>query len=168
MLQIVSGDHQNGGAGQLLAQPFTVVVKDAFGVLLSNAPVVFSIVQGGGSFAPSAFARTDSSGQARATLRLAASPLGSSLIRATAGVGTHAATVDFTATLVSPPAAPASVTVTKNTDGSYDLTWGDRSDNEDGFAIELWNSVTHEYEVIGTAPANRTSAHVNPDRTLAP
>lgn len=47
-LTVVSGDHQNAAAGMFNAQPFVLSVRDASGVPLANAPVVFTVQSGGG------------------------------------------------------------------------------------------------------------------------
>ncbi|MBF0262118.1 MAG: Ig-like domain-containing protein, partial [Magnetococcales bacterium] len=64
-----SGTGQSGTAGAALANPFGVIVKDAFNNVVSNAPVTFAVASGGGSLS-STTANTNTSGIATSTLTL--------------------------------------------------------------------------------------------------
>ena len=89
----VSGDGQQGLAGEQLAAPFVVSVLDQEGSAFAGAVVTFSVTAGGGTLAATT-ATTDASGRARTTLTLG-SELGTNTVAATvAGLGT----VTFTAT----------------------------------------------------------------------
>ena len=67
------GDAQFGGAGNALATPFGVVLKDKNDVPVANAPVTFAVTAGGGSVTP-AVANTNAAGQATSVLTLGATP----------------------------------------------------------------------------------------------
>ena len=91
----VSGDNQQGLAGEPLAKPFVVSVLDQNGAAFAGAVVTFSITAGGGTLS-TATATTNANGRARSTLTLGPD-LGTSTVVATvAGLET----VTFTATAV--------------------------------------------------------------------
>ena len=90
----VSGDSQEGLAGEQLATPFVVSVRDEDGSAIAGAVVSFSVT-GGGTLS-STTATTDANGRARSTLTLGSEP-GTNTVSATVeGLGT----VTFTATTV--------------------------------------------------------------------
>ena len=68
-LVVVSGDNQHGVTGTPLGSPFVVRVDDIKDYALPGKLVMFSIVSGGGHLSTTT-ARTDSRGEARATLTL--------------------------------------------------------------------------------------------------
>ena len=72
----ITGDNQSGAVGQLLPEPFVVVVQDAGGNPVANQPVEFAVESGGGSFEGSATLQqlSDSDGRASARLRLGPDP----------------------------------------------------------------------------------------------
>ena len=92
----VSGDGQQGQAGQQLAKPFVVSVLDQNGAAFAGASVTFSVTAGGGTL--SAATTTDANGRAATRLTLGSD----------AGTNTVAATVEgldpvtFTATAIMP------------------------------------------------------------------
>ena len=65
----VSGDSQSGMAGDALATPFVVEVKDEDGGVIAGIPVTFSVTAGGGSLSATS-ATTDRNGRAETTLTL--------------------------------------------------------------------------------------------------
>ncbi len=157
----LSGDYQFGAPGIELPEPLVVEVQDSNGNILRNAPVLFSI---GGQFLSSP--RTDSDGRASIFFTTSEELGAQSVVKASAGDLPIQASVEFHVGNVAPPLAPSGVTIVRNADGSIDMTWEDNSNNEADFAIELRNA-DGEWEYIGTVPANTTSVHINPDRTIA-
>ncbi len=69
----IPGDGQQGPAGAILDQPFTVLVLDQHGDPLAGATVTFTVTAGGGTVSVET-ATTDSSGRAAATLTLGSGP----------------------------------------------------------------------------------------------
>ena len=65
----VSGDSQSGTAGDALANPFVVEVKDEDGETTEGVPVTFSVTAGGGRLSATS-ATTDRNGRAETTLTL--------------------------------------------------------------------------------------------------
>ena len=94
-LRKLSGDNQQGLAGEQLAAPFVVSVLDEDAAGIAGAVVTFSVTAGGGTLSTST-ATTDANGRARSTLTLGSEP----------GANTVSATVEglepvtFTATAV--------------------------------------------------------------------
>ena len=72
-LILVSGNNQNGTAGQQLAAPIVVQVTDAGGNLLANVPVSFQVVAGTATLS-NVSSVTDSNGFAQATVTLGGTP----------------------------------------------------------------------------------------------
>ncbi|PTY03492.1 hypothetical protein DB346_06340 [Verrucomicrobia bacterium LW23] len=103
-LSIVSGNSQSAEAGTFLPSPLRVLVTDAQGSPLVNAPVTFSVQSGGGTLAETSGGtgdltfqtRTDSNGMAQAYFKLPESG-NPGVIAVTAGT---AAPITFTATLM--------------------------------------------------------------------
>ena len=93
----VSGDGQEGQAGEPLAKPFVVSVLDEDGVAMAGVAVSFSATAGGGTLS-STTVTTDANGRARSTLTLGSDE----------GTNTVSATVEgldpvtFTATAITP------------------------------------------------------------------
>lgn len=99
-----SGNSQTGVAGQLLSQPFTVVVRNAAGAPLGNVRVTWQITAGGGTLAQSV---STSSSDGRALTRLTlGTTAGSNSVRATVE---GLAPVSFSATGTPGPVASISV-----------------------------------------------------------
>jgi len=65
-----SGDNQSGPAGQALAQPFVVTVRDQYGNPVSNFPVNFVVTSGGGTLSNAQPVNTQANGQASTVLTL--------------------------------------------------------------------------------------------------
>jgi alpha-tubulin suppressor-like RCC1 family protein len=113
ILLLISGDYQSGALGAFLAQPLVTKVTAANGTPLVNAPVTYSVSQGGGllSSAPTGqplsstlILRTASNGQASAYYQRASSnPSGIDVINATAGTGGLTAQVNFSEGKVGTP-----------------------------------------------------------------
>ena len=164
-IQILSGNGQAGLPAKSLKSRLTVQVIDSVtGQPVANAPVVFTPSSGRVS---RSLVRADSSGRVGVTFTTPESP-GSSTILAAAGAGS----VLFTATTVEsaellPPNAPSEFTTIYNLDGSRTLSWRDNSENEDVFVIWTKNEQNAWVE-IGTVPANKTTATITPEGTLAP
>jgi hypothetical protein len=97
----VSGDGQNGVAGEPLAQPLVVRVQHADGRPIAGIPVTFSVAAIYGSVSP-ATSVSDANGQVTVQWTLGAFPYG---VRATASIPSAAAEVAFTATSSPGPVA---------------------------------------------------------------
>ncbi|MDZ7374284.1 MAG: Ig-like domain-containing protein [candidate division KSB1 bacterium] len=71
-VEYVSGDGQVGRAGELLENPFVVLVRDSLNNPAPDYEVTYRVVEGGGRFDgdTTRVVRTDDSGRARATLRV--------------------------------------------------------------------------------------------------
>ena len=69
----VSGDEQQGPAGEQLAAPFVVSVLDEDGLAFAGAVVTFAVTAGGGTLS-AATATTDANGRAATTLTLGSDP----------------------------------------------------------------------------------------------
>ena len=69
----VSGDEQQGPAGEQLAAPFVVSVLDEDGLAFAGAVVTFAVTAGGGTLS-AATAMTDVNGRAATTLTLGSDP----------------------------------------------------------------------------------------------
>jgi hypothetical protein len=128
-LSLVSGDGQAGTVGTALPQPLAVLVRDTGGNPVSGVLITWSIVDGGGSLAPTT-SLTDASGVATTawTLGTVTTPTDSTQLARATGVGSpvnfiatsRAGAVSATQTLVTvDPAsvgasrtAPVTVTVT--------------------------------------------------------
>ena len=164
-LTVLGANPQTAQPGEWLAEPLTVLVTGKNGSGLVNAPVTFSLISGAGTLSSSSV-RTDSQGQAMVAFQNAPSE-GTATIAATANFGNEGSrTVEFVARSQYPPKAADGVSVTKNADGSMDMTWEDRSDNEEEFVIRVRNHQTGGWEEIGSVPANVTNVHIGADHTL--
>ena len=73
ILEIISGDEQQGSPGAALAYPLVVEVRDQYGNPLPNVPVTFTITTGEGELLV-ASKTTDAKGCASATLTLGSDP----------------------------------------------------------------------------------------------
>jgi hypothetical protein len=102
----ISGDNQNGIAGQTLTLPLIVQANDGLGNPVSNAAVVFTASQGIGSATPTS-AATNAQGQASTQFRLGTA-IGLAQHPIAAVTGTTIST-SFSATATAPS-------------GSYDIT----------------------------------------------
>ncbi len=72
-IEKVSGDNQYGYAGEPLADPIVVVVKDQFGNPMSGVSVSFAVITGGGTVSPSD-QDTNEQGKAQANWTLGPNP----------------------------------------------------------------------------------------------
>jgi hypothetical protein len=93
---VISGNEQTGSAGAPLPASLLIEVRDARSRAIPGVPVTWSVVDGGGSLAPSA-SSTSMVGRADASWRLG-SALGTQVARASAGP----ISVDFTAQATPP------------------------------------------------------------------
>ena len=91
----VSGDGQQGQAGEQLAKPFLVLVLDEDGAAIAGAVITFTVTAGGGTMS-STTAMTNSSGRAARTLTLGDEPGTNTVAVSVAGLDP----VTFTATAV--------------------------------------------------------------------
>ena len=91
----ISGDGQQGQAGEQLAKPFVVLVSDEDGATMAGVVVTFSVTAGGGTMS-STTATTNASGRAARTLTLGDEPGTNTVDVSVAGLDP----VTFTATAV--------------------------------------------------------------------
>jgi hypothetical protein len=102
-IRLVSGNHQVGMIGSVLAEPLVIALEDASGAPISGKSVIFKVTQndgtvsGGGKSGPTAIVPTDAQGQAHVqwTLGMRAGAGGNSIDAYAVGV---AGTAVFTAT----------------------------------------------------------------------
>ena len=94
----LTGDRQQGPAGDALAHPFVVFVRDQQGKPLEGAEVTFAVTAGGGTLSATT-ATTDEHGRAAATLTLGNQPGASTVTASAAGLDP----VTFTATAEATP-----------------------------------------------------------------
>ena len=92
----VSGDNQQGLAGEQLAAPFVVSVLDEDGTAIAGAVVTFSVTAGGGALS-STTATTDANGRARSTLTLGSEPGTNTVVATVAGLEPETFTTTTTA-----------------------------------------------------------------------
>ncbi|MDD5262276.1 MAG: hypothetical protein PHD76_10570 [Methylacidiphilales bacterium] len=175
---IVSGNNQTSDPGTFAANPLLIQVTDsATGLPLSNAPITFSVTQGGGKLTTintpvaqqydSLPMRTDINGYAVVYQGTTANvyylqPAGEGIISqisVTAGTG-FPAQFTVTTNYISVPADPSNFSVTTNGDGSLTYSWQDNSGNETGFVIQYQQS-NGNWVQLGTVGANQTSFTVD-------
>ncbi len=106
LMTIVSGDNQQGYAGEELAQPLVVKISDRFGNGRANQTVTFSVVTGGGSFSGStpAVVTTDTLGHAAVVFH-AGTRTGLHQIEADANPGLGIGARVFASIMISSPRA---------------------------------------------------------------
>jgi hypothetical protein len=107
----VSGDGQNAAAGEALAEPLIVEVRDALGNPVTGATVVFAVSQGGGSVAPTSVT-TSADGRASTTLTMGPTVETPQLV--SASIPATAISVSFTATAIAGPPASISLAAGNN------------------------------------------------------
>ena len=91
----VSGDNQQGLAGEQLAKPFVISVLDEDGAAIAGAVVTFSVTAGGGTLSATSVT-TDANGRARTTLTLGSEPGTNTVVATVAGLESET----FTATAI--------------------------------------------------------------------
>jgi hypothetical protein len=106
-ITLSSGNGQSAAAGATLAAPLVVTVEDADGQPISGFTVSFAVTAGGGNLS-AASVRTNSLGQAQATLTLGDAP-GQNLVEAR-GTGLAGSPVVFMATGLVRPASRLALT----------------------------------------------------------
>ncbi len=177
-LSILSGNNQTSDPGTFAANPLVIQVTDsATGLPLSNAPVTFSVSQGGGKLTTantpvaqqydSVQMRTDNDGYAVVYQGATANvyylqPVGegiASQISATAGTA-FPAQFTVTTNYISVPAAPTGVSVSTNSDGSKTIAWTDASNNETGFVISRSDDGGLTWSEVATVAANTVTCSV--------
>ena len=113
-LSIVSGDNQTGFAGESLANPFVVQVRDQFSDPLEGATVTFTVTAGGGALSAGT-AMTDANGRAESTLTLGTEPGTNTVEASVEGI---AETETFSGEATLPPPIPT--TLSSISDGEQD------------------------------------------------
>ena len=177
-LFIVSGTDQTGAPDSDAPQSLMVYAMGKDGQALADAPVKFSVEDGtlhlltDASSPPSAslVLRTDDSGICRANVHLPKTPDTVVRIMVSAGVGAAVSTVEFTATSKVVPRSvgtgvvscfsPTDQAAVLNGDGSVDVSWENRTDDET--CIKIWIRVPGAWKLALTVPAHSTSAHIPP------
>jgi hypothetical protein len=174
-LTLISGSGQVGPPNGLVAAPLVVSVTDSSNNPINNAPVVFTVGQGGGmvqvssvgALATSVTARTGSSGQARVFFQLPNTTSTTSQITCSATIGFQSTNVIFSETSGNgtgnypSPYAPSNVSARLNTDGSVDISWVTAADPSDTSLIPIRYQATDGTWVTNAyAPAGSTSYHL--------
>lgn len=96
-IAVHDGNHQAGSAGDAVAIPPSVIVKDASGNPVAGVPVTFAVASGEGTVNPATAVTTDSSGIATVTSWTLGTTAGANALTATA-TGIPGSPVTFTAT----------------------------------------------------------------------
>ncbi len=112
-LQVVSGNGQLSRPGILLAEPLKVRVKDAFGNVMSDTPVVFTVIEGEGSIVETQPVLTDSNGIVQARWRLG--PIGKQRVRVLPSQGTSDPVYFIASIINAAPVISAPAELTANT-----------------------------------------------------
>ena len=107
VLSIISGDNQTGLAGETLANPFVVEVRDGNDTPVAGVTVTFTVLTGGGTLSVTT-GTTDANGQSESTLTLGSDP-GANTVEVSAENIDE--TVTFNAEAVLPPPTPMSLSV---------------------------------------------------------
>ena len=142
---------------------------------LVNAPINFTVTQGGGQVQKSSNSspgtaitvQTDPNGQAKAFFQLPASTNNTSQISAVPGTGNYPVTAQFTessdggGTAYNSPFAPTNVVATMNLDGSADVSWTNNADPTDPTPTNIrYKDVNGNLQILTTVPAGVSSYHI--------
>ena len=173
VLSIISASSQSGSPGCAVAHSLVVMVTDHDGNPLVDAPVHFA-VDGGGRYlltqasspdSPSLLLRSDGSGQCHANLHLPKEPNTRIHITASVGTGEQVAKASFTALTndgtdgeSSSCFDPTDLVAQGDSDGSLDISWQNRTDDET--AIKVWLRMSEGWKLMLTLPPHSTSAHI--------
>jgi hypothetical protein len=174
VLAIVSGSDQTGSPDSGGPESMVVSVTDTNGRPLVDAPVNFTVDGGGQNLltaitspdSPSLLMRTGSNGYARANVHLPKNPGDRITITASAGIPGHISKVKFSAGAADDGSGggscfdPADVSATQNPDGSIDVTWVNRTQEDS--CIKVWVRTPGAWKLGITVPAHSTSAHIPP------
>ena len=106
-LMKISNDNQSGFAGEALANPFIVEIRDQFDDPLEGVTVAFAVSAGDGALSP-ATATTDANGQAESTLTLGNDPGGNTVMVSVEGI---AEIVTFNAEASIPQSEPTTLLI---------------------------------------------------------
>ena len=106
-LMKISNDNQSGFAGEALANPFIVEIRDQFDDPLEGVTVAFAVSAGDGALSP-ATATTDANGQAESTLTLGNAPGGNTVMVSVEGI---AEIVTFNAEASIPQSEPTTLLI---------------------------------------------------------
>ena len=108
-INILQGNNQSGNLGQSLPTSFLVQVTDASGNPLPQIAVSWKVLSGAITLSQES-TTTDTNGKASAQGTLGNTP-GQAQVQVTAGSGSNQITATFTATINTPPASTANITV---------------------------------------------------------
>ncbi len=157
----ISGDYQLAVSGTYCISPYIVLVLDASGAPLKNAPVVHSVTAGSGSLDSSSssatqkIVRSDAYGRTPDVFFYQTETVGNtSTITSQAG----ASSVSYEAGVLTQrsgtrPVPTTNVTREINPDGSLTVSWTDNSDNEHNTKVLHRDSHGRTWQV-GVAPAD--------------
>ena len=174
-LNIISGNGQTGPPNGFVPAPLIVSVTDGNGNPLVNAPITFTVGQGGGQVQKSSNSspgtaitvQTDPNGQAKAFFQLPASTNNTSQISAVPGTGNYPVTAQFTESsdggggTYASPFDPSNVVASMNSDGSGDVSWTNNADPTDTESIDvMYKDINGHWQVLTNAPAGTTSYHI--------
>ena len=181
----ISGDQQTGSPGGFVPKALLVSVTDGNGNSLPNAPVSFSVSQGGGqvqassSGSPNASITvlTDASGQAKAYFQLPNVASNTSQIVVTPVAQSGSASPVFTESSdaglgsgggggnpAPSPFAPTNVVANLNLDGSVDVSWTNNADPTDQTPIAIqYSDLNRNVVTAATVPAGTTAYTIPAD-----
>ena len=117
--RIVLDDDQEGLPGEALAKPFVVEILDQTGDVFEGVPIMFSVVNGGGTLSVTNVT-TDSNGRAESTLTLGPNP------------GTNTVTVSVTGITRTETFTAEGIRVPKG----LEIVSGDDQEGQPGTALE--------------------------------
>jgi len=172
---ISGGDGQTGNPGTFVSAPLVVSVVDSNNQPLINAPVTFTVTDGGGALQKSSGAPasnsvnvlTDSTGNAKAYFQLPNITGTTCNITASAGIGVNSVQVTFTEFTddgngtFNDPFDASDMVATVNPDGSADITWTNNTDPNDTTPIPVqYQDRNGNWQTIDTVPAGTTSYHI--------
>jgi len=175
-LAISGGDGQTGNPGSFLHTPLIVSVTGSNHQPFINAPVTFTVTQGGGilqrtdtspKVAITLF--TDNAGQAKVFFKLPDAVNSTSQITAITGNASNSLTVTFSEIcddgtgIHSDPFAPSNVEAQMNPDGSIDVTWTNNADPADPDPINIrYRDLNGNWVVAASVSAGANSLHIPP------
>jgi len=179
VLTMVGGNALLGTPGKFAPEPLIVSVTDKRGQPLYNAPVTFTVTDGGGTVqktnltkpAKSITVNADEQGQARVYFKL---PAGvdkghvSNVIASTGSDNTKVQaafkeTADDVHVTHDDPFDPTDMVASLNADGSADVTWTNNTDPADKEPINIqYRDRKGNWVTAITVPAGTTSCHIPP------
>ena len=161
-LTVAGGSGQQGPPESLLPLPLSVLVRNASGVPLENAPVTFAVTQGFGEADSIGEVRTNSLGIASTGFWTAPMDDTSTVVASATVVTTGTVVnVSFTETTIAAPAPPEGVDWETASESTVSVGWTDASDTETSFTIEQTTDNGATWQPVATVGANVSQVTVS-------